>query len=81
MANSGIVKSIEEKNLIHAHDLVEKTLYRKAGSLLEEKRKQIAAKYWPAQLTEAVEKDKSKEKAEKRKALKEKLKEKEKVKK
>lgn len=77
--NSGIIKSIEEKNLIQAHNLLEKTLDNKAGALLNEKRKQVAAKYWPANITEAVEKTKAK--AERRKEFKEKLKEKEKVKK
>lgn len=76
--NTGVIKFIEEKNLIQAHDLLEKSLDRKAGAMLNEKRKQVAAKYWPATLAEAV--DKTKEKAVRRQVLKEKLKEKEKEK-
>jgi len=70
MPLKNIIKAIENKQLLVAHELLEKTLYTRAGVLLEEKKKQVAAKVFP--IKEADEKTIFK--ADQRKALKEKMK-------
>ena len=69
-----IIDAIEKKQSLQATELLEKSLYIKAGVLLEEKKKQVSAKTWPA----GKEMDKNKEKSERRKVLMEKLKKKKK---
>jgi hypothetical protein len=70
-----IVNAIEHKQSLQATELLEKTLYIKAGVFLEEKKKQVAAKTWPAHnINESS--DKLKTKAERRKEFAEKLKKK-----
>ena len=46
MVNTNIITSIENKDFIGAHDLIEKNLYHKAGVILEEKKKEVVAKTW-----------------------------------
>jgi len=41
-----IVNLIQDGNLIDAHELINKSLYVRAGNLLEEKKKQIVKKTW-----------------------------------
>jgi hypothetical protein len=73
MAQTNFIQAIENKSLLQAHELLEKTLYRKAGVFLEEKRKQVSAKMWPSKnLTESDEKTIFK--AARRKSLKDKMK-------
>ena len=70
-----IIDAIERKQSLHATELLENSLAVKAGIILEEKKKQVAAKSWPSRsITEAV--DKNKEKAERRKEFIEKVKKK-----
>jgi hypothetical protein len=74
MTDTTIVTAIENKNHFQAYELLEKTLYRKAGIFLEEQKKIVAAKTWPARnLTESNEKEILK--SSRRKALKKKLRE------
>jgi hypothetical protein len=73
MKDTTIVSAVENGNHFQAYELLEKTLYRKAGLFLEEKKKIVAAKTWPTRnLTESNEKEILK--SSRRKALKEKLK-------
>jgi len=67
-----VIDAIENKKLLLAHELLEKDLYTRAGLILEEKKKQVAAKTWPNKEPD----EKALLKANKRKALKEKLKKK-----
>ena len=70
-----IVDAIEHKQSLQATELLEKTLYIKAGVFLEEKKKQVAAKTWPSRnINESSEKLKTK--SERRKEFVEKLKKK-----
>ena len=71
MTDTKLITAIESKNHLEAYELLEKTLYRKAGVLLEEKKKVVAAKTWPT-IKESDEKEVLK--ASRRKSLKEKLK-------
>ena len=70
MPLKNIVEYIENQNHLKAHELLEQALYTRAGVLLEEKKKQVAAKSFP--IKEADEKEIFK--ADKRKALKDKIK-------
>jgi len=74
MPLKNIIEAIEKKQSLRATELLEKSLYIKAGVLLEEKKKQVAARTWPARNI-----DKAKSKADRRKMLKEKLKKEEKA--
>ena len=47
MSSTNIIESVENKEFLMAHELLEKSLYSKAGILLEEKKKQVAAKSYP----------------------------------
>jgi hypothetical protein len=73
MPLKNIIEAIEKKQSLYATELLEKSLYNKAGILLEEKKKQVAAKTWPARNITKSD-DKAKSKADRRKMLKEKLK-------
>lgn len=44
MVYDNIVEALENKNLVEAHELLEKSLYHKVGVILEEKKKQVVAK-------------------------------------
>lgn len=71
MADTRIIKAIETKDHIGAHELVKKSLYGRLGTVLEEKRKEVAHKTWPSvNLTEDA---KSNFNASRRQALREKM--------
>ena len=73
MKDTKLITAIENQNHLEAYDILEKTLYRKAGIILEEKKKMVSAKTWPTRnLTESNEKEIIK--TSRRKLLKEKLK-------
>lgn len=74
MVNTNIITSIENKDFIGAHDLIEKNLYYKTGVILEEKKKEVVAKTWKTIDTLPGKDEKEKLKASRRKAFKEKMK-------
>jgi hypothetical protein len=50
MSQTHIIVALENKEYLAAHELLEKSLYRKTGIILEEKKKQIAAKSYPGKV-------------------------------
>jgi hypothetical protein len=47
MAQNNIIEAIENKQFLMAHEVIEKSLYRRAGVIIEEKKKQVSAKSFP----------------------------------
>ena len=72
MTKTLIIEALENKQFLKAHELIEKTLYSKAGLILEEKKKQVAAKSFPGKKLEGKD-EKTIFNASRRQALKEKM--------
>jgi hypothetical protein len=74
MANTDIITAVENKDYLRSNELLERSLYQKAGVLLEEKKKQVAARTWAPIDTLPGADEKAKLNASRRKAFKDKMK-------
>jgi hypothetical protein len=74
MVKTDIITAIENKDYLRSTELLERSLYQKAGVILEEKKKQVVAKTWKAIDTLPGSDEKAKLNASRRKAFKDKMK-------